>query len=251
MTSSANRSQERDVLHGHIERDKVARETQAAAQKNFDRAKDQLEQAQARAQAAQSDLQKLDAEESRLIAESWPPRDLTEDEKKKRRDAEESLAAAVRILKTVEENVRVAQAAYEDETAKVQPIGKDVDDSIARVLVEEGQLALKHLVETRKLAVEAEAAARSIAAALVARGRFAEAEKINTALHGSPRPEGTVNAGPYLDLMARLRGNADAETAEPVEAAPVPAVEPAAVPVAPEPAPPAVPAVVEPTGAAS
>jgi hypothetical protein len=208
------RSPERDKLHGYIERDRVTRETVEAAKKNFDRAKDRHEHAQSAAKAAQAKLQALDAEEAKLIAQSWPPRALTAEEKQKRRDTEEVLAHAVRVLKTVEADAQIARAVYDEELAKLAPIGKEIDATIAGILVEESKHALKHLLESRRLTVKAEEAVRSIAAALVAKSHFAEAEKIGRALVELPRPEGTINAVPYLDLMAKLRGNADAEIAQ-------------------------------------
>jgi len=208
------RSPERDKLHGYIERDRVMRETGEAAKKNFDRANVRLEHAQTAAKAAQAKLQALDAAEAAEVGKTWPPRALTADEKQKRRDAEESLAHAVRVLKTVEANAQIARAVYDEELAKLTPIGKEIDATIAGVLIEEGKQALKHLLESRRLTVKAEEAVRSISAALVAKSHFAEAEKISVALVELPRLEGTVNAVPYLDLMAKLRSNADAEIAQ-------------------------------------
>jgi hypothetical protein len=219
MTSPAKlkfvhqRSPERDTLHGYIERDRVTRETVEAAKKVFDRANDRHEHAQSAAQAAQAKLQALDADEAKLVAQTWPPRALTAEEKQKRRDAEESLAHAVRVLKTVEAEAQIARAVYEEEVSKLAPVTRDIDAAIAGVLVEEGKQALKHLLESRKLTVKAEETVRSIAGALVAKSHFVEAEKISVALAQLPRPEGSANAVPYLDLMAKLRSNADAEIA--------------------------------------
>jgi len=208
------RSAERDKLHGYIERDRVTRETVEAAKKNFDRAKDRLETAQSTAKAAQAKLQALDAAEAAEVAKTWPPRALTADEKHKRRDAEEALAHAVRVLKTVEADAQIARAVYDEELAKLAPVAKEIDATVAGILVEEGKHALKHLLESRRLTVEAEQAVRSIGAALVSKSFFAEAEKIGRALVELPRPEGTINAVPYLELMAKLRSNADAEISQ-------------------------------------
>jgi hypothetical protein len=105
LSSVQERTAARAALHGNIERENAAKEAAAAARKPFDKSHDQVEHAQALARAAQERLQAIDAAEAEL-AKSWPPRELTPEEKAKRREAEEDLARTVRTLRATEANAR-------------------------------------------------------------------------------------------------------------------------------------------------
>ena len=212
LTFVRERSTARAALDRSIERENQAREAVAAARRPYDQASAQVERAQELARDRQTALQQLDADEAARLGATWPPATPSEEERAKRRDAETALAEAVRTLRTVEANRDGARDAYDAEVVKLGPITKDVDAAVTGVLVEEAQAALAHLIEARRVALEAETAARSVAMALAARQDFVAAEKISRALFELPHLhlEVNPNPAPFSDLAQRLRNDPDA-----------------------------------------
>jgi hypothetical protein len=201
----------RDDLDGTIKRRDQARQAAAAARQPLDRGLDQQEHAEQSERNAQAAVAAVDAHEASLVGKSWPPPSLTPKMKESRRNAEDDLAAARRILSTVQSNVAAARGPAELAAAKVAEIEGEIDGAICAVMIEEGQAALARLVETRHRAIEAEGVCRSLALTMASKQWFRGAETISASLYALPRLDATIDTAPYLKLVERLASDADAE----------------------------------------
>jgi hypothetical protein len=200
----------RDDLGETIKRLCQAREAAAAACQPLDRARDQQEHAQQLVRIADDKLLEFDRAQAQAAGQAWPPQSPSTKQREQRRALAEDLSAAERTLPVVEAKAEAARGPAEQAAAKVAEIEREIDVKIMAVMAEEGQAALARLIGARREAVAAEAAVRSIAAAMVDRGWLSAAEKISTALFTMRRPEGSVNTAPYLRFIERLKSDPDA-----------------------------------------
>jgi hypothetical protein len=204
------RSLGRETLDQALEHRRRARQAAAAARQPLDRVNDQSEHARKLVRIADTKLLEFDRAEAQATGQTWPPQSPSTKQHEQRRVLAEDLSAAERTLRMVEAKAEVAHGPAELAVVAVAEIEKELEPAICAVLIEEGNAALARLTDARRRAVEAEAAVRSIAAAMVSRGWLQAAEKINTTLFTMRRPEGSVNTAPYLRFIERLKSDPDA-----------------------------------------
>jgi hypothetical protein len=188
-----------------------AREEGAIKRQSYDRAQDQDEHAQALVREADDALVDFDRKEAQAIGQSWPPRSPSPKEREARRALEETLASRKRTLAVVQQKADAARVPAEEAAAVVNKLASETIPLAIAVLAEEGNVALAELVSARADAAKAEGTVRSIAAALVERRAFREAEVINVTVNATPWPEPSVDAAPYLKLLDRLAADPDSE----------------------------------------
>lgn len=183
----------------------------AIARQQFDRAQDQAEHAHALVREAQAALDDYDRKEAQAVGQSWPPRTPSPKEREARRTLEETLASRNRALAVVQQKAEAAGLPAEEAAAVANRLaGESVPLAIA-ALAEEGSVALAELESARADSAKAEGVVRSIAAALVQRKAYRDAEHINVAVNSMAWPEPSVDAAPYLRLLDRLLTDPDAE----------------------------------------
>ena len=149
--------------------------------------------------------------ESALVGKTWPPPAPSAKLKAARQKAEDDLATARRTRKTVQQIVEAARLPAEEAAGVVNRLAGEAIPLAIAVIAEEGNGALAELVSARADAAKAEGVVRSIAAALVQRKAFPEAEHINVAVNTMPWPVPSVDPAPYLRLLDRLLTDPDAE----------------------------------------
>lgn len=204
------RSLARADLDQRQERRRQAREAAAAARQQLDQRNDQVEHAETGVRNAEATVTAIDAKESELVGDTWPPAAPPKALKQSRVEAEEALAVWRRTLATVRRNAELARVPADEATLAAVETEKEIDAAICRVLVEQAQAALSNMVDARATAALSESAVRSIVAVLSERKSFRAAEGLSMSLHQSARPEFQPNVAPYHRLAERLRNDPDA-----------------------------------------
>src|SRR5262249_42557465 len=140
----------RSALRTKIEQAEAAGETVNAARVPYDQARDQVEHAQALARDAQTALQDHDSKAAAAIAETWSPQSLSPQERKARRELDDNLPHAVRVLRSVEAKAEAARKEYDSAVLAAQSVAAEIDSAVVAVIVEEGEAAIARLTALRE-----------------------------------------------------------------------------------------------------
>lgn len=210
----------RTALATHLDLLRQAQIAADEARRPLDRARFQVTQAEVAVRTSEAAIAALDEKETKAIRE-WdlagspsPPPVTSKELRLVRADEADALAAARRMLDTVRRTADAAIGQVERAQAEARAIGKQTESAAIAVLIEESEAALTCLVEANIQAATASSSVRSFVAALVARGRFTEAERINTALYDMARPRPDTDETSIASFIDRLMSDADATVAQ-------------------------------------